>query len=430
MNDQQQSVSAHVQTYQINSDKTNLKRKNNTMDVDNNSKQLRNNYYALLANNDYDVEVFKKFQSHVNQTQNNPKPIVNKQKTNEKTIPQQTAKNDLSNNINTENNKNEKVPPINIFDIGTKQLIDFIKDCLKIEKFKIKETKQQKTLFMTSLADYIKVRAYLEKSKTKFYTFTPKSLKTKSYLLKGLEADIDTNEILEELNKSSGENLQFIKVSPFSTKKSSEEGYKLPIFMVQISPNSSVVELKNIRTLLYRCVKWEQVRRPEILQCRNCQGFFHSAANCFLQARCVKCNQKHEKGKCSLDKTQEDNRENLFCVLCNKFGHPSSYKGCEVYKKLQQKLLEKKNNSIALKNRVNISNNANIVNPNLSFANVLKGNTNNSTLNSLHNEANTNSFFEELKNLMSTMCNQINNLEQQLQKQSARIDAIFSIVGI
>ena len=61
MNDQQQTVSGHVQIYQSNSDKTNLKRKNNTIDVDNNSKQLGNNYYALLANSDYDDELFKKF---------------------------------------------------------------------------------------------------------------------------------------------------------------------------------------------------------------------------------------------------------------------------------------------------------------------------------------------------------------------------------
>ena len=49
--------------------------------------------------------------------------------------------------------------------------------------------------------EYIKARAYLEKTDAKFYTYTPKDLKTKSYLLKGFDADIPTQEIFDELSK-------------------------------------------------------------------------------------------------------------------------------------------------------------------------------------------------------------------------------------
>ena len=444
MNEQKKSdstINAYVHFNQNNSAKAGLKRKTNIMDVEDNSKQLRNNYYASLAIDDYDDNLFQKFENHVKQSENIVNTSDKNQKPKEKTISQNTAKNNDKNNAKTSNkvdNQHEKVPPINIFDVSTNQLIVFIKNCLKIDQFKIKETKQKKTLFMTSLADYAKVRAFLEKSNTKFYTFTPKSMKTKTYLLKGLDADTSTNDILAELNKYSSEHLQFIKVSPFVTKKATTEGYKLPIFMVQISPNSNVNELKSIKAILYRCVKWDQVRRPEILQCRNCQGFFHSAANCNLRARCVKCNKEHEKGKCALDLTNENNIENLYCVLCNKYGHPSSYKGCEVYKKLQQKLKEKKNKTLNSRNNYNTNinyinknpQNINNVNPNISYADILKDNTNDTFVNNANNLPNSNLFLQEMKNLMTNMSKQIINLEKQLQMQSARIDAIFALAGI
>lgn len=101
-------------------------------------------------------------------------------------------------------------------------------------------------------------------------------------------------------------------------------------------------ELKAIHGLLYRCIHWEPLRKPEITQCRNCQSFFHSASNCYLPTRCVKCKENHEIGKCSLEQLAETEREKLFCVLCNKYGHPASYRGCEKYKELKQKLRTKK----------------------------------------------------------------------------------------
>lgn len=71
---------------------------------------------------------------------------------------------------------------------------------------------------MDNLNDFLRVKAYLEKTKTNFYTFTPKDLKTKSYLLKGLEGNISTEEILNELCKFQSDNLKFIKVSQFTQK--------------------------------------------------------------------------------------------------------------------------------------------------------------------------------------------------------------------
>lgn len=404
------------------------KRKSN-MQSEAMAKQLKNNYYDILDNDEEcDQEYLQKFEKHVQETE---KPTTSSNSTNrENTINNAkkptTNSSDKESNINKEkaknNNKPKKVPPINIFDVQPNELINFLKNGIKVIDFKIKEFSSKKiSLFLSSMTDYIRVKAYLEKTKTKFFTFTPKELKTKTYLLKGLSADTDPIHVYDELCKFQNEELQFVKVNQFTTKKSEKEGYDLPIFLVQISGDSKVNELKKINGFLHRCVRWESLRKPEIPQCRRCQSFFHSAANCYLPPRCVKCKETHEIGKCSLSTVTTDEREKLYCVLCNKYGHPASYKGCEKYKEMQQKLRAKKERFTF--NRSNKS--STHVNPNISFADVVQ---NNNTLN-VDNNNPIQLALQELNKTMLNFSNQIINLQKQLQIQTARIDTIFTMLN-
>lgn len=392
-----------------------------TNNEERNKRPLNRNYYAVLEkemDQDVDQTELNKFQKHVKKSSDiAPKETQNMGKT--------IRNDDLQKSMAEKRTQiTTKVPPINVYEISTKQLIDFIKNGLKIQDFKIKEMKGKKTIYMSNLENYLKVRKYLEKSETKFFTYTPKELKTRTFLLKGLESDISTQEIIEELYSRENEHLQFIKVTPFATKNSIKQNYKLPIYMVQITADSKINELKKIKTLMYRCIKWETIKQPDIPQCRNCQGFFHSAANCFLAPKCVKCGKSHDKGKCDI-KENENNKEKMFCVLCNKFGHPSSYKGCEVYKKLQKNLRDKKMALRKNKDTETFSNTIYMaskkVSNDMNYADVLK---------SKSQESNNSQFFIELKQLMSNMNQQILNLQNQLKMQVSRIDAIFSIIGV
>ena len=120
-----------------------------------------------------------------------------------------------------------------------------------------------------------RVKAYLKKTKSKFFTFNLKEFKITTYLLKGIDDNVDTDDNLVELLRFDSEGLNIIEVTRISTNSSIEKGIRLLMFLVQVSPETNVNELKNIRTLLYRKIKWEQVRRSEIPQYRNSQGFFH-----------------------------------------------------------------------------------------------------------------------------------------------------------
>lgn len=162
------------------------------------------------------------------------------------------------------------------------------------------------------------------------------------------------------------------------------------------------------------------LRKPEITQCRRCQSFFHSASNCYLPPRCVKCKETHEIGKCTLNDVPKEERSKIFCVLCSKYGHPASYKGCEKYKELQEKLRAKTQSLV--QNRGNKP--SMVVNPNISFADIIQNNNTPSgnTNNQIH------LVLKELNNSMLNLSNQIINLQKQLQIQTSRIDTIFSML--
>lgn len=434
----QNSIINHETIIETNKNENDRKRKGSNMTAQPTTKMLRSNYYALLdIENDTqcDKELLKQFERHVQECKNKTTNVNSEQSINKPTKNNQTTESNKNNNktfINENNNNNlstnkpKKIPPINIIDIDTKDLIEFIKNGLKIKEFQIKEFRDKKCLFLNSLEDFVRVKAYLEKTKANFFTFTPKGIKTKSILLKGLNADIDTQLIYEELCKHEDTDLKFLKISQFSTRKSIKENYSIPMFIVQVSADSNINKLKKIKTLLHLCITWEQLRRPEITQCRNCQGFFHSAANCFLPAKCVKCNKDHKRGKCTMEAVAAEDKDKLFCVLCNKFGHPASYRGCEIYKKLQQKLRDRRQKIV--ENKIN-KNNINI-NQTSSYADVTKGNGTLQVENNNLNNTLPTTFMNELKAMIMNLTNQMVNLQKQLQLQTSRIDTIFSMIGV
>ena len=52
--------------------------------------------------------------------------------------------------VTIQNNKTQKIPSIIILNIETKKLIQFIKNCLKIKDFKIKEFRNKRSLYMNT----------------------------------------------------------------------------------------------------------------------------------------------------------------------------------------------------------------------------------------------------------------------------------------
>lgn len=180
------------------------------------------------------------------------------------------------------------------------------------------------TLFMSNLDTYEAALELLSEKKIPNFTHAPKSKRVKSYVLKGIRGGYDETRVLEELKEKNPENVNILKVSKMLLNKENPNFYH---FIVQISPDSNAKNLIKIRNLVWQGVRWEKLRRKGIIQCKNCQGFGHTASNCHMPYRCVKCDKIHEPQQCEI--TSKVELDKLTCVNCGENGHPASYKFCK-----------------------------------------------------------------------------------------------------
>ena len=264
-----------------------------------NNINFSSNRFAILENTvqeEFDQSQLNAFTTIVSRSNESSRNSISKNPNNPK---QPNQPKSSSNSITKNKTEREgKVPPLTIYNVASKHIISFLKNAIKISEFKIKEISSNKlNLFLNSINAFERAKLFLIQSKVHFTTYIPKCFKKTSVLLKGLSADTDPEDILEAINNEADNDVHVTKVSPFSTRASIKKQISLPYFIVQVSADTNLAKLKNIKTILHRIVIWEALKKPEIKQCRNCQGFFHSAANCFLDPRCVKCNESHGAGK-------------------------------------------------------------------------------------------------------------------------------------
>ena len=230
---------------------------------------------------------------------------------------------------NNSNLKKEKIPPINVFGQQGNEMVRLLAAEYKIQNFEVKRvTKQKLSILTKSLVDFNSAKKALSSVSVPHFTYTPKTEKPQTFLLKGLDCGENTADLLHML-KEAVPNVKFITVKNFSTRRSAMDGIMLPHYIVQITHDSSPADLQQLKFLNFRVVRWERLQKSEVNQCFRCQRFGHSAANCAMQPRCVKCNEQHATGECKLAKTEP--KEKVYCVNCGVFGHPASYRGCPRY---------------------------------------------------------------------------------------------------
>ncbi|GFU32545.1 uncharacterized protein TNCV_452771 [Trichonephila clavipes] len=115
----------------------------------------------------------------------------------------------------------------------------------------------------------------------------------------------------------------------------------------------------------YMQVKIEGYSVRGITQCFNCNNFYHTAANCHMITRCLKCGKEHPTKDCDIKERQE----NPYCINCNAYGHTACYTKCPNFPK------PKKGSPLLNRNSKKFTSN-NVV-EGISFANMVSGNKNN-----------------------------------------------------
>lgn len=317
-----------------------------------------------------------------------------------------------------------------------------------INNFLIKKININKHLIFTeNLTDFKKTQDILKQNNIKFFTYTSKIEKKITILLKNIEGDFDPKEILEELTNKNIEGLKFVNVKKFETKKSKLENRKLPIFIVQLTPESIISNLKKIKTHLHSIVIWEKIHKVDRLQCKRCQRIGHAAINCNLDYRCVKCDTNHNPGECSLSLGTSNKDETIqpYCINCKSFGHPASYRGYPKLKEIKEKIAEKQK-AFALEREKKIVSINNYISKGKSFSSVVAGERENTLLTNktqnvkqLGETANVSKIdkidnrdaLKELKNsLLTAMEKQFEKIVKEINKNSEKINFLASVLDL
>lgn len=167
---------------------------------------------------------------------------------------------------------------------------------------------------------------YMKERNIVYHTYQMKEEKPYRVVLKHLHSATPINDIKEELENVGFEVRNIINIRQRSTK------IPLPMFFVDLEPAENNKNIYKLNYLQNKVIEVEPPRkRFELVQCTRCQQYNHTKSYCNRPYACVKCGGSHDTKKCM--KSRETPAK---CILCDG-AHPANYKGCQVYRELQNK---------------------------------------------------------------------------------------------
>jgi len=105
----------------------------------------------------------------------------------------------------------------------------------------------------------------------------------------------------------------------------------LPLYFVDLEPQDNNKSIYDLQLLCNMKTAVEAPRKKnQIVQCTRFQSYGHTKSYCSLPYACVRCGGEHNSTLCTNDPDAP-----ATCALCGG-EHPASYKGCIIYKNLQQ----------------------------------------------------------------------------------------------
>lgn len=241
----------------------------------------------------------------------------------------------LSQNEDTDMETNEaneivsKLPPpifIKTRVQNYRQFCEKIKNIIEpTDDFTCKSSTESIKINTTSPSAYRSIIKYLKDAKAEFFTYQLKENKPYRIVIRNLHPTTSPDYIKEELEK---EGYQVRNVTNALHRVSK---IKLPLFFVDLEPALHNKNIFELQTICYTKVKIEAPRINKITpQCLNCQDYGHTRTYCNNHPRCVRCGENHRTDTCTKSRDLPAK-----CALCNG-DHPSNYRGCLVFKNLQQ----------------------------------------------------------------------------------------------
>lgn len=347
-----------------------------------------------LKNAIYNVDVDNSFSDLSDESDNNEilNMVDNKKKKRKRVVNSNSDEPSIKKTARIEKQvRKTKMPPINVYNLNVKSATEAIKSKMA-GSFTIKNVNKNLTLIYTeSVEDHTSCLAVLKELGNHSYTYTPDELKPINLLLRGIHRTYDENEVVEQLKqlKLSNNDSKVVNAFKYNTIKSKKENRDLMLYMVQFSPMTKIQDVMKTKFFMNQKIEWEIMKKHEIIQCKRCQRYGHSAKNCAMPYRCVKCTENHLPGECLLKKCDEvmphskENEESNIasktepsCVNCGQSGHPANYRNCPMYKNIMRRKQERINDQRIQQEQRNryISNH---VKQNMSYSKVVNSNLNN-----------------------------------------------------
>ena len=225
----------------------------------NSSKLLTGQYQASQKEEDYGKKERKSDLTKINRagpSKSNGSNEISKKK---------GSRDETEKGKNTPPSGKAKPPPIVIFGKKQEETVSSVNDSLGKNNFYIKRGNANKhILYTNNVNDFNEAKKTLEAKDVKYFSYTPKENKIQSFLLKGLDINVGTNELLNELTEHNIDNITFTKVSRFTTAESQKANNALPIYLIQLSPDSQSSNLHKIKFVNYQVVRWEKLRKKRI----------------------------------------------------------------------------------------------------------------------------------------------------------------------
>lgn len=184
-----------------------------------------------------------------------------------------------------------KTPPIYVtkYNCSARVLENQLTD-LCGSTFKLKLLKEGIRVQFDNKESHVKFIKFLRENNLSFFSFTPNSEKILSLALKGLP-QTPTDEVLDELRKAG--------LHPTSCNVIGRSASR-PVFRINFPAGTSLSVVNKVGFLFHIRVYWDKFfSKKTHTQCFRCQAFGHSASNCNVTPRCVKCAGGHHTSQCS-----------------------------------------------------------------------------------------------------------------------------------
>lgn len=310
----------------------------------------------------------------------------------------------LSNlNQNDQTTREPNPPPIFIYGVTDfNKMIDNLSQITEEETYQCKALQNDTIKINTKNPDiYRKLVRHLNSEKIVHHTYQMKQERAYRVVIRNLHYSIPVENIKKEIENKGHTVRNILNIRHRVSKQ------PLMMFYVDLEPKPNNKEVYKIEFLNHMKISIEPPHKKKVtIQCTRCQSYGHSKSYCTRPYNCVKCGGGHNSQDC-----RKPRNTPAKCALCSR-DHTANYKGCTVYRDLQN-IRNKQRNVNRQPSQVNpqsrnmnniITNNNQPENSNTqSYAEAAKGANNRSTTDI---GAQLNAFFSEFKTMFMQLINQ------------------------